>query len=259
MADPIILYGTRPDGSTAAVLIDGFGRVVVAGDPAPGPDGDKGPDGDPGPDGNKGPDGDPGPAGPPGGIGAEVLTHAEYEALASPVSDRLYLIRREYTSGPESRLPLLYASYRDSTLLSYNDSGDPGRFWRTRVSAADNQWSSIAWSESLSLFCAVANSGTGNRVMTSPNGVDWTIRSSAASNLWQSIAWSESLSLFCAVANSGTGNRVMTSPNGADWTIRSSAADNYWTSITWSESLSLFCAVATSGVSSRVMSSGYAR
>ena len=39
--------------------------------------------------------------------------------------------------------------------------------WQLRTSAADNSWLSVCWSKELSLFCAVANTGTGNRVMTS--------------------------------------------------------------------------------------------
>jgi len=61
--------------------------------------------------------------------------------------------------------------------------------------------------------------GVGNRVMTSPNGIDWTIRVSAADNGWHSVCWSPELELFCAVSYSGTGNRVMTSPDGINWTI----------------------------------------
>ena len=48
-------------------------------------------------------------------------------------------------------------------------SAIPVSNWTTRTSAADNQWRSIAWSPALGLFAAVANSGTGNRVMTSLN------------------------------------------------------------------------------------------
>ena len=82
-----------------------------------------------------------------------------------------------------------------------------------RTSAADNGWLGIAWSPELGLFAAVANSGVGNRVMTSPDGINWTIRTSAADNDWHSIAWSPELGLFAAVAFTGVGNRVMTSPD----------------------------------------------
>jgi hypothetical protein len=84
------------------------------------------------------------------------------------------------------------------------------------------------------LFVAVANSGTGNRVVTSPDGITWTSRTSAADNEWCSVTWGTpgGSSLFVAVAVSGTGNRVMTSPDGITWTSRTSAADNAWYSVT---------------------------
>jgi hypothetical protein len=123
------------------------------------------------------------------------------------------------------------------------------------VGQHNNEWSSICWSPELSLFVAVASSGTGNRVMTSPDGINWTIRSSAADNNWKSVCWSPELSLFVAVASSGTDNRVMTSPDGTNWTIRSSAANNNWYSVCWSPELSLFVAVASTGTDNRVMTS----
>jgi hypothetical protein len=63
-------------------------------------------------------------------------------------------------------------------------------------------------------FVAVADSGTGDRVMTSPDGITWTIRASAADNDWFSVAWGgpAGAQKFVAVATSGTGDRVMTAP-----------------------------------------------
>ena len=58
------------------------------------------------------------------------------------------------------------------------------------------------------MFVAVANTGAGNRVMTSPDGVTWTIRTSAADNDWRSVTYGNGV--FVAVAITGTGNRVMT-------------------------------------------------
>ena len=84
--------------------------------------------------------------------------------------------------------------------------------WTLRTSAADNYWFSVCWSPGLGLFVAVAAySGTGNRIMTSPNGIDWTSRTSAADNSWVGVCWSPKLGLFVTVSMSGTGNRVMTS------------------------------------------------
>ena len=126
--------------------------------------------------------------------------------------------------------------------------------WTLRTSAADNygvlfQWSSVTYGNGL--FVAMTFSGTGDGVMTSPDGITWTLRTSAADNDWQSVTYGNGL--FVAVAYSGTGNRVMTSPDGITWTLRTSAADNNWRSVTYGNGL--FVAVAYSGTGNRVMTS----
>jgi hypothetical protein len=129
--------------------------------------------------------------------------------------------------------------------------------WTTRTPPDNSAWLSVAWSPDLGIFCAVAFSGAGNRVMTSPDGVTWTSRTSAvaADSDWYSVAWSPELGIFCAVAESGTGARVMTSPDGITWTARTAAANSYWYSVAWSPQLGLFCAVANAGVGGQVMTS----
>ena len=103
------------------------------------------------------------------------------------------------------------------------------------------------------MFVAVAFSGygTGDRVMSSPDGITWTTRTSAADNNWKSVTYGAGL--FVAVAFSGVGNRVMTSPDGITWTIRASAADNSWNSVTYGAGL--FVAIAGSGSIDGVMTS----
>jgi gliding motility-associated-like protein len=115
---------------------------------------------------------------------------------------------------------------------------------------ADNNWNSVAY-DGIGLWVAVASSGTGNRVMTSPDGITWTSQTSAADNNWTSVAYGNGL--WVAVASSGTGNRVMTSPDGITWTARTSAADNNWTSVAYGNGL--WVAVATNGTNNRVMTS----
>ena len=130
--------------------------------------------------------------------------------------------------------------------------------WTSRASASDTiNWATVCWSPELSLFVAVAGGGTGNRVMTSPDGITWTSRASANNTMgWNSVCWSPELSLFVAVAPTGTGNRVMTSSDGITWTSRASADDTMgWHSVCWSSELSLFVAVAFNGTGNRVMTS----
>ncbi len=130
-----------------------------------------------------------------------------------------------------------------------------GASWLISTSAADNGWRSLCWSAERGLFCAVSETGTGNRVMTSPDGIAWTARTSAVDNNWLFVCWAPEAGLFCAIANSGTGNRVMTSPDGITWTARASSADNNWRGVCWSAELMLFCAVAATGTGNRVMTS----
>ena len=157
--------------------------------------------------------------------------------------------------------------------------------WTSQNTPTDNAWRSVTYGNGL--FVALANSGTGNRVMTSPdgitwslqttpnnnwydvtygnglfvavanqngimtssNGINWISRTSALSRHWDSITYGNGL--FVAVATSGTGNRVMTSPDGINWTSRNTPADNFWYGVTYGNGL--FVAVASSGTGNRVM------
>ena len=125
-----------------------------------------------------------------------------------------------------------------------------GTSWTIRTSAADNNWYSVTYGNGL--FVAIANSiGSGNRVMTSPDGINWTTRTSAADNDWYGICYGNGL--FVAVANSGIANRVMTSPDGINWTTRTPAVDNLWRSVVYGNGL--FVAVSNSGTGNRAMTS----
>ncbi len=99
---------------------------------------------------------------------------------------------------------------------------------------------------------AVASSGTGDRVMTSPDGINWTLRTSATDSGWQSVTYGNGL--FVAAAESGAGSRIMTSPDGINWTLRNSVTNSNWGSVTYGNGL--FVAVASSGTGDLVMTSG---
>ena len=137
--------------------------------------------------------------------------------------------------------------------------------WTTTTSTfiVDNQWQSVAWSTEKSRFVAVANTGTSNRVMWSPNGKNWTAGNTTGLDYsWQSVVWSPTATtggLFVAVGStSGITKHVMISSDGLSWSGCTAAADNSWTSITWGPTASttgLFVAVANTGSSTRVMTS----
>jgi alpha-tubulin suppressor-like RCC1 family protein len=127
--------------------------------------------------------------------------------------------------------------------------------WSSQTAAAANSWSSVCWSEELCLFVAVASSGIGNRIMTSPDGMNWTSRVNPVDNDWKSVCWSAELCLFVAVASSGTGNRIMTSPNGINWTSRVNPVDNDWESVCWAPKINQFIAVAFNIGNNTIMTS----
>jgi hypothetical protein len=108
---------------------------------------------------------------------------------------------------------------------------------------ADNQHWGIAYGNGL--FVAVAITGNGDRVMTSPDGITWTSRTSAADNQWYGITYGNGL--FVAVAFSGTNNRIMTSPDGITWTTQTSPANINWSGVTYGNGI--FVAVANTSIS----------
>lgn len=75
----------------------------------------------------------------------------------------------------------------------------PGEDWVSQTTSANNFWQSVTFGNGL--FVAVATSGVGNRVMTSPDGVNWTTRTSAADNPWTSVTFGNGL--FVAVSSNG--------------------------------------------------------
>ncbi len=135
---------------------------------------------------------------------------------------------------------------------STGNANEVGFTWTSRTSAADNDWYGVTYGNGL--FVAVAQSGTGNRVMTSPDGIAWTSRTSAADNDWYGVTYGNGL--FVAVAATSTTSNVMTSSDGVTWTLQTGASVNNWRSVTYGNGL--FVAVASSGSASgtdRIMTS----
>ncbi len=99
-------------------------------------------------------------------------------------------------------------------------STDSGATWASATAPNTNGITSVCYSQSLDMFVAVCNAGTGNRLHYSTDGgVTWTAGTSADNSTWQCVRFADGR--FLAVADSdgtGSGNRVMTSTNGTSWT-----------------------------------------
>lgn len=120
--------------------------------------------------------------------------------------------------------------------------GSDATVWRSATAASTNSWHAVTYGEDL--FVAISYDGTGNRVMTSPNGIAWQSRTSAADYSWYDVTYGNGM--FVAVAGAGGGgtDRVMTSPNGTSWTTRT-APSGQWYGVTYGEGK--FVAVGTTG------------
>lgn len=114
-----------------------------------------------------------------------------------------------------------------------------GITWTLRSSAVDNQWIDVTYGNGRFVAVAVAgtigpesidpsefaygsaDSGGGDRMMSSVDGVTWSLSTLPVTNEWTAVA--HGAGTFVAVAQSGLGNRVATSPDGVNWTVRTLA------------------------------------
>ena len=122
-----------------------------------------------------------------------------------------------------------------------------GTTWTARSAVGDNDaWSGVVYGNGL--FVAVGNSG--DRIMTSPDGITWTARTAPENNGWADVAYGNGI--FAAVSSDGT-NRVMTSPDGITWTARSAASAATWVKVIYADGQ--FVAITDQGITNAVMTS----
>lgn len=123
-----------------------------------------------------------------------------------------------------------------------------GLNWAAGTVTAANQWTSVAWSSTLSLLVAVSIDGA-NRVMTSTNGTAWTARSAAAANSWWAVTWSPTFGYFVALSTDGT-NQVMMSADGITWLSDSAITSKSWQSIVDANEISQLVGLASADLDS---------
>ncbi len=74
--------------------------------------------------------------------------------------------------------------------------------WNDTITTYANNITSVCWSEELGLAVAVTSTGTGNRVLTSSDGITWTYRTTPVDSNWSSVCWAPEIGKFVAVASS---------------------------------------------------------
>jgi hypothetical protein len=134
-------------------------------------------------------------------------------------------------------------------------SSSDGSTWGVKASD-ENAWTDVTYGAGK--FVAVASTGNGFNVMTSPDGDVWTAGNTAVDSYWTGITYGNGL--FLAVASGGDGQpnhanlRIMTSPDGVSWTARFGPS-RYFKSVTFGNGI--FVAVSVDGGSRQIIRSTY--
>ena len=79
--------------------------------------------------------------------------------------------------------------------------------WTAQTSHNTLNWTCVTYGDGY--FVALSSSGSGNRVMTSPDGITWTLQTSSANNNWISVAYSSTLTKFVTITGDSVSNNVM--------------------------------------------------
>ena len=114
--------------------------------------------------------------------------------------------------------------------------------WYPIAAANNNQWQCVAYGGGV--FVALSSNGTGNRVMSSPDGTIWTVTATGApDNSWVQNCLCYGNGMFVAV--SGGATNAMYSVDGYNWTQSGVSSVGPWRAVAFGNGK--FVAVGVSG------------
>ena len=114
--------------------------------------------------------------------------------------------------------------------------------WYPIAAANNNQWQCVAYGGGV--FVALSSNGTGNRVMSSPDGTIWTVTATGApDNAWGTNCLCYGNGMFVAV--SGGATNAMYSVDGYNWTQSGVSSVGPWRAVAFGNGR--FVAVGVSG------------
>jgi alpha-tubulin suppressor-like RCC1 family protein len=97
--------------------------------------------------------------------------------------------------------------------------------WTVNSTTFANNITSVCWADELGLAVAITSTGTGNRVLTSPDGITWTNRTTPVDSNWSSVCWAPEISKFVAVASSPYGDYGSMTANSSNGLVASSSSN----------------------------------
>lgn len=146
-----------------------------------------------------------------------------------------------------------------TTTDEYAMTSNDGKVWvKSVLSSKDRGWTSIAYGDQR--WVAVANTGVGDRIMTTIDGGSWELRSeppeviggTPETNSWNAIAFGGGR--FVAVSPSAP--RILTSTDGTTWEYREEPGQGGWRAIGFGDGLWVALAFYEPEESNLLMTSG---
>ncbi len=118
-------------------------------------------------------------------------------------------------------------------------------------------WTSVTYGNGT--YIAVADTGYGNRVMSSTNGIDW-VNQACPDSRWRSVAYGEEtwVAVGAGTDPEDSDRSMISVDNGVSWSLRqtSTGSDSQiFASVTYSPADNIWVAVASGGVGNWLMTS----
>lgn len=159
-------------------------------------------------------------------------------------------------SGISNNLDTFVVTTNNASGNAVYTSVNDGNSWSQEVTPSTQTWKSICFSPELILFVAVANGGTGARVMTSSDSIIWTANPTNTvidSISWGNVIWVPLIKLFYAISST-TPSIIMYSTNGFTWSFSTPASTTQtWTKLAYINSSTAFKPIIASVSATQAM------
>ena len=153
-------------------------------------------------------------------------------AVYAPALGMAIFIGNSASSNP-TNIPYEYVSTTEPFTDNITSSSAHSIIPIGAVALPRRTFRSIAWSEHLGLFVAVATATTFSEytIIYSENGMSWNTISSPFIANWSRVIWCSKINIFVAVSDDSSNSIMMTSINGINW----SKYDDFMTTNTISD------------------------
>ena len=142
-------------------------------------------------------------------------------------------------NGTDTMIAVGQTGGGSTTLVRY--STDDGSSWTGATSGVPaNEWMAACWSPTFSKFYACAQTGSANRVMSSPDGITWTaLDTTGMDQSWKGITEGDG-----TIVVVGDDDTLLVSFDGSTFEVRNAPGSQNWNSVAFLTGVG-FAAVST--------------